>query len=334
MVSVCGLPLMFTCSWSFTPWVMTVLAASALSPPPGVRVAAVEAWVTTMVCAPLARLLSDARAAKPNCVPPLASRIGPFAMVVDVDATVFVDRTDAAAARWSTVKLMDPVSALDAADAVTAAGFDDVAVKTDHALGFVSALAAACTALHFCESASTAACWACTACCCDWSWVTGMFSTWTSCWIIELTSRLLPMPSPWIEIPLIDDIQAPYLLVALALAPVGFARRSFASLPWCYGRRGGDESPPRLTVGALADPGRSALQEREDALRDLVRLAEHGGAGLHQDLVLGEVGHLHGHVGVPDLGVRRRQVLGRNLEAGHRGLETVLLRTEPARQTR
>src|SRR5689334_18783427 len=125
---------------------MRVLPASALSPRPGARVAAADDWVTTMVCAPTARLLSDASAANPNAFPRLASRIGPVAMLLDVAATVLPERTAPAAARWSTVKVIDPVNAFDAADAVTADGFDDDAVNTDHAVEREMARAAFCTA--------------------------------------------------------------------------------------------------------------------------------------------------------------------------------------------
>src|ERR1700739_99476 len=51
-------------------------------------------------------------------------------------------------------------------------------------------------------------------------------------------------------------------------------------------------------------PVRSLLEEPQDGLRCRVRLSEHGGTGLEQDLVLREVDHLRRHVGVLDRAFR------------------------------
>ena len=72
------------------------------------------------------------------------------------------------------------------------------------------------------------------------------------------------------------------------------------------------------------------LQELQDRLRSGVGLREHGGAGLQEDLVLGEVDHLEAHVGVDDRRLRRREVLGGHLKVRDGRLEPVLDRTELA----
>ena len=75
-------------------------------------------------------------------------------------------------------------------------------------------------------------------------------------------------------------------------------------------------------------PTRSAAQQRQDALRSLVGLGEHRGAGLRQDLRAGEAHHLLRHVGVADAALRRGQVLDRDVEVVDGVLEPVLQRTE------
>ena len=69
-------------------------------------------------------------------------------------------------------------------------------------------------------------------------------------------------------------------------------------------------------------------QEAEDALRGLVGLGQHRGAGLLQDLQLGEVDHLGGHVHVADAALGRGQVLLVGGEVVERVLEAVLHRAE------
>src|SRR5205814_9613273 len=54
---------------------------------------------------------------------------------------------------------------------------------------------------------------------------------------------------------------------------------------------------------------RLTLQQLEHGLRCLVRLREHGGTGLLEDLELREVDHLSGHVHVADAALGRGQVL-------------------------
>src|SRR4051794_3640111 len=86
--------------------------------------------------------------------------------------------------------------------------------------------------------------------------------------------------------------------------------------------------PHRWARGRSLSSWRSA-QELQDALRGLVGLGEHGGAGLGEDLGAGEGHHLQGHVGVPDPGLRRGQVLDRHVQVGDLVLEAVLGGTEP-----
>src|SRR3954451_25384511 len=57
------------------------------------------------------------------------------------------------------------------------------------------------------------------------------------------------------------------------------------------------------------NPRERLPEERQHALRRAVRLSEHARAGLLQDLQLGEVDHLLGHVHVADTGLRGGQVL-------------------------
>src|SRR3954471_14593473 len=64
-------------------------------------------------------------------------------------------------------------------------------------------------------------------------------------------------------------------------------------------------SPPSLRELPCRNP---LAQERQHALRRAVRLSEHARAGLLQDLQLGEVDHLLGHVHVADTGLRGGQV--------------------------
>src|SRR6185436_16754104 len=69
-------------------------------------------------------------------------------------------------------------------------------------------------------------------------------------------------------------------------------------------------------------------QEREHALAGLVGLGQHRGAGLGQDLALGEVHHLCGHVHVADPALGCRHVLGCDREVVDGVLEAVLHGTE------
>ena len=71
-------------------------------------------------------------------------------------------------------------------------------------------------------------------------------------------------------------------------------------------------------------------EEPQDRLGDLVGLAEHGGAGLLQDLGSGEVDHFCCHVHVADSGLRSGQVLAGHLQVGDGAFQTVLDRTEIA----
>src|SRR6185437_15580172 len=70
-------------------------------------------------------------------------------------------------------------------------------------------------------------------------------------------------------------------------------------------RRPGGEIGRRRGRGR---PGGSS-DELQDQLGCLLRLGQHGDAGLLQDLVGGEVGHLLGHVHVDELAVGGREVL-------------------------
>ena len=71
-----------------------------------------------------------------------------------------------------------------------------------------------------------------------------------------------------------------------------------------------------------------SLEQLEHRLRGLVGLREHGGAGLGEDLALGEVDHLGRHVDVADAALGRRQVLDGDVEVVDRVLEPVLVGTE------
>src|SRR5262245_54323565 len=87
-------------------------------------------------------------------------------------------------------------------------------------------------------------------------------------------------------------------------------------------------APPKrgsLTSGAAVV---LAAQEGQHGLRGLVGLRQHGRAGLLEDLVLGEVDHLRGHVDVLDAALGRLEVLLVRGEVVERVLEAVLNRTE------
>ena len=71
-------------------------------------------------------------------------------------------------------------------------------------------------------------------------------------------------------------------------------------------------------------------EEPQDRLGDLVGLAEHGGAGLLQDLRTSEVDHFRSHVHVADSGLRSGQVLAGHLQVRDSALQTVLNRTKGA----
>jgi hypothetical protein len=65
------------------------------------------------------------------------------------------------------------------------------------------------------------------------------------------------------------------------------------------------------------------LEELHDRLSLLIRLREHGGGRLNEDLVLDVVEHVVGHVGVPDPRFRGLQVFGTDREAFDREFEPV-----------
>src|SRR3954449_9546178 len=69
-------------------------------------------------------------------------------------------------------------------------------------------------------------------------------------------------------------------------------------------------------------------QQRQDVLRQLVGLRQHGGAGLRQDLGLGHLDRLGGHVDVADARLGGHQVLLVDPDVVERMLEAVLDRTE------
>src|SRR5699024_4607571 len=71
-----------------------------------------------------------------------------------------------------------------------------------------------------------------------------------------------------------------------------------------------------------------SAEQGEDALRELVGLGQHGGAGLLEDVGAGVADHLVGHVGVADPRLRGGEVLDRDLQVVDRVVEAVLLRTQ------
>src|SRR5579883_1876792 len=73
---------------------------------------------------------------------------------------------------------------------------------------------------------------------------------------------------------------------------------------------------------------RRLAEQLEDGLRRLVRLGQHRGARLLEDLLVGELDHHRRHVRVLDLGFRRRQVLAGRVQVVDRVLETVLVGAE------
>src|SRR3954454_20165634 len=75
-------------------------------------------------------------------------------------------------------------------------------------------------------------------------------------------------------------------------------------------------------------PGELALEERQDVLGQLVGLREHRRAGLAEDLVLGHVDRLLGHVDVADARLGGDQVLLVDADVRQGVLEAVLDRTE------
>src|SRR3954471_10397388 len=92
-------------------------------------------------------------------------------------------------------------------------------------------------------------------------------------------------------------------------------------------------SVPRWGYEGGACPWRPLLcealaQERQNALRGLVGLREHARAGLLQDLELGELDHLRGHVHVADPALGRHQVLLVGREVVEAMLEAVLQRAK------
>src|SRR3954471_11310143 len=88
-----------------------------------------------------------------------------------------------------------------------------------------------------------------------------------------------------------------------------------------------DPSPEgRWPSGAFGRPG--LAEQAENCLRGLVGLGQHGGAGLLQDLVLGEVDHLLSHIDVTDARLGGHEVLLVRGRHRQRVLEAVLGRAE------
>ncbi|MEJ2578758.1 MAG: hypothetical protein P8Z68_06615 [Kineosporiaceae bacterium] len=72
----------------------------------------------------------------------------------------------------------------------------------------------------------------------------------------------------------------------------------------------------------------SALVRCGREVRVVLRLGEHGGAGLGQDLLFREVDHLRGHVGIADPAVGGGEVLDRDVQVVDLVVEAVLVGTE------
>ena len=92
-------------------------------------------------------------------------------------------------------------------------------------------------------------------------------------------------------------------------------------------RRLGDAQPQARMIMMTAfgyDASHSLVKARQDGLRHLVRLREHRGASLLEDLVLRELDHLRGHVDVADAALGGREVLLVAREVVERVLEPVL----------
>src|SRR3954471_20208354 len=94
---------------------------------------------------------------------------------------------------------------------------------------------------------------------------------------------------------------------------------------------GCDAGTPVRPAGLVAPPSgfeRLAAEERQNVLRQRVRLREHRGAGLLQDLAARQVGRFRREVRVLNPRTRGRKVLGSGLQVRDRGREAVLIRTE------
>ena len=70
--------------------------------------------------------------------------------------------------------------------------------------------------------------------------------------------------------------------------------------------------------------GTGLAQERKNTLAGLVCLGQHGGAGLGQDVGLGELDHFRSHVDVGDAGLSSLQVFSGNVQGLDGVLQTVL----------
>src|SRR5258706_11334968 len=94
--------------------------------------------------------------------------------------------------------------------------------------------------------------------------------------------------------------------------------------------------PSKEKAGASSSNGWAALatQERQHGLRRAVRLREHRGARLIQDLQLREVDHLARHVDVADPALGSLQVLLVRGEVVERVVDAVLHGTEVAPRVR
>lgn len=68
----------------------------------------------------------------------------------------------------------------------------------------------------------------------------------------------------------------------------------------------------------------STLQQLETAVRRLVALREHGGAGLHEDVELGVLGGFFGNSDNADAGNGRGEILEFHLQGGGREFEAGL----------
>src|SRR6478609_7997593 len=74
--------------------------------------------------------------------------------------------------------------------------------------------------------------------------------------------------------------------------------------------------------------GTGLAQEGKNTLAGLVGLGQHGGAGLGQDVCLGELDHFLSHVDVGDAGLSGLQVFTGNVQRLDGVLETVLRGTQ------
>src|SRR5258705_2842450 len=105
-----------------------VVAARAAVP---VRAAPDVAWMTSTECAPMVSPAPADRPEKPSTLEPLATRTGPPATTLEVDATVAVEAIVPDRDSCWTVKLSTPERAPDVAVGATA-GLDELAFINPH----------------------------------------------------------------------------------------------------------------------------------------------------------------------------------------------------------